>query len=64
MRSISLDHDVIDDLPIEDLIDMPQGLLDEDQGLLDEALLDKTWQVDPLEHKERIPSISIKSLKA
>ena len=55
---------MIDDLPIEDLIDMPQGLLDEDQGLLDEALLDKTWQVDPLEHKERIPSISIKSLKA
>lgn len=51
-------------MPIEDLIDIPQGLLDEDQGLLDEASLDKTWQVDPLELKKRIPSISIKSLKA
>ena len=55
---------MIDDWPIEDLIDMPQRLLDENQGLLDEALLDKTWQVDHLQLKERIPSISIKSLKA
>ena len=49
-----LDHDAVDDLPVEGPIEVHHGLLDEDQGLQDEALLDEGLLVDPLGYGWRV----------
>ena len=50
-----LDHYATDDLRVEGLIGVHQGLVDEDQGLQDETLLDEGLPVDLLGCRWRIP---------